>query len=261
MTVSLAPLSASSPRYHRVAVALRQRIRDGAYAGAFPMPGERELAKEFGVGRVTVRTALAGLAEEGLVTRVRGKGTLPLQSGPDNGRLPVRGGLIDYLLSMGRSTQARVLEHRLCPAAAEVAGALRIETGASVLKVVRIREFEGRPISYTTAFVPGDLAWMLPSHALRRSQMVALMEEQGVKVVAAEQSLCAAVAEAGVAETLMLSEAVPLLRVTRTAIDESGRPVQHLVALYHPARYEYHMRLSRVGRETNVWVQSDPNRV
>ena len=55
-----APLT-SLPRFQQVRLILRERIRGGHYATGLPLPGERQLAEEFGVARVTVRSALARL--------------------------------------------------------------------------------------------------------------------------------------------------------------------------------------------------------
>lgn len=260
MQASLRSSSPTSARYHQVRLALRQRIRDGIYTGAFPMPGERELADEFGVGRVTVRSALARLAEEGLVVRLRGKGTLPVQRPEQPLPLKVRGGLLEDLLAMGHRTRARVLEHRLCPAPGYVAQALGLEPGARVLKVVRVRSFKGHPISLTEVYVPSQFVRDLTRRALSDAPMVAVLERHGVRVVSAEQTMGAAVAEPVVAARLGVPEGVALLKVVRTALDQEGRPVQFLVGLFHPDRYEYRMRLSRVGGETKVWVESDQNK-
>lgn len=259
MQVSLSATSSASPRYHQVRLALRQRIRDGVYTGVFPLPGERALAEEFGVGRVTVRSALARLAEEGLVVRVRGKGTVPVQRPEQPQPVKVRGGLLEDLLAMGYRTKARVLEHRTCAAPGYVAQALGIEPGARVLKVVRVRSFKGHPIQLTEVYVPEPFARHLTRRALSDAPMVAVLERHGVRVVAAEQTMGAAVAEPEVAECLGVPEGVALLKVVRTAVDQAGRPVQFLIGLFHPERYEYRMRLSRVGGETKVWVESDQN--
>jgi len=60
-----------------------------------------------------------------------------------------------------------------------------------------------------------------------------------------------------VAAALRVAPGVPLLRVSRVAVDAKGRPVQFLTGLYHPERYEYHMQLSRVGDATKVWIEND----
>jgi len=59
----------------RVARELRARIIRGDYAPGGFLPSERNLTREFGVGRAYIRNALAILAREGLVVRSHGRGT------------------------------------------------------------------------------------------------------------------------------------------------------------------------------------------
>ena len=53
---------------------LRARILDGQLTVGSRMPPERELATRFGVNRVTVRSALARLTLEGLLSVRQGRG-------------------------------------------------------------------------------------------------------------------------------------------------------------------------------------------
>ena len=66
-------------RKANLAVALARTLRadifEGVYAPHTQLPTERELADAYGVGRGYVRMALATLADEGLVKRVRGQGS------------------------------------------------------------------------------------------------------------------------------------------------------------------------------------------
>lgn len=49
-----------------------------------------------------------------------------------------------------------------------------------------------------------------------------------------------------------------LLSVRRTVFDQNERPIQWLHGLYRPDRYEYQMKLSRVGSiDARVWVSSE----
>jgi DNA-binding GntR family transcriptional regulator len=57
----------------QVADDLRGQISAGEVTGR--LPNEQELASQYGVSRVTVRTALAALVDEGLVVSIHGRGT------------------------------------------------------------------------------------------------------------------------------------------------------------------------------------------
>lgn len=245
------------PRFHQLRLILRERLKSGVYEPGMPLPGERLLAEEFGVARVTVRSALARLEEEGLVVRLRGKGTLPAAQAEPPRHLKLRGGLLDNIVNMGLRTKVAVLEWRLVQAASPVSSALELAPGARVLKVVRIRKFKGQPIAYTEVFLPADLADAVARSTLQDMPMLVALERHGVQVEAAEQTMGAALADLHVAKALRLAPGVPLLRVARVVRDSTGRPVQFLVGLYHPDRYEYHMQLSRVGGPTKVWIDSD----
>ena len=62
-------------KYHQIYLVLREQLIEGRFVKA--MPAEIELAKQFNVGRVTVRHAMEKLVAEGLIVRVAGRGTFP----------------------------------------------------------------------------------------------------------------------------------------------------------------------------------------
>ncbi len=63
------------PVHRRLEGALRREIGSGGLGPGSALPSEVELARRYGVSRATVRQALGGLAEGGLVRRVPGRGT------------------------------------------------------------------------------------------------------------------------------------------------------------------------------------------
>src|SRR5205807_1635447 len=62
-----------TPRYREIEQAMRQRLAK-LMPGA-ELPSDAELCAEFGVSRMTARHAMNRLAGDGLVFRVRGRGT------------------------------------------------------------------------------------------------------------------------------------------------------------------------------------------
>ncbi|WP_050778014.1 winged helix-turn-helix domain-containing protein [Micromonospora sp. ATCC 39149] len=63
------------PAALQLAALLRARIQDGTYAAGGLLPSETRLSQEYGVGRGTVRRAVAELRAEGLVDAASGRGT------------------------------------------------------------------------------------------------------------------------------------------------------------------------------------------
>jgi GntR family transcriptional regulator len=252
------------PKYHQVYLVLREHLQEGRFATG--LPGELALMRQFGVARVTVRRALAQLAVEGLIAREPGRGTRALtteEAKPSggrqgSGRKAHLTGLLENLVSMGLQTSVNVLEVAVIPAPAAVAQALSLPVGAPVQKAVRVRSTPEGPFSHITTYVPQTLAQGFGREELARKPILLLLEESGVQVGRAQQTISARLADAEVARHLGVSVGTALLAVRRLIYDAQDRPVQWLHGLYRPDRYEYQMELSRVGSiDAKVWVSKE----
>ena len=246
------------PKYHRIYLVLREQLGDGRFSKGFP--GEMALMAQFGVARVTIRRALQQLANEGLISREPGRGTRPIDmaSAPVPERRAQLTGLLENLVSMGLKTFVKVLEVRGISASETVAEALQIEIGSEVQKAVRVRSTREGALSHITTYVPQRLARSFGRRELSRKPILLLLEESGVRVGRAHQTISARLADAAVAQHLDVSVGTALLAVRRLIYDESDMPVQWLHGLYRPDRYEYQMALSRVGSiDAKVWIAKD----
>jgi GntR family transcriptional regulator len=74
-----------------------------------------------------------------------------------------------------------------------------------------------------------------------------LLEESGIELGRAMQTVSARQADAQVAMELEVAVGTALLSVRRLVFDAADRPVLLLLGLYRPDRYEYQMELSQVG--------------
>src|SRR3712207_5051991 len=63
------------PRATRVYESLRQSIAGGELPPGTKLPAHTELAQQYGVAPLTIRTVLGRLEERGLVSREQGRGT------------------------------------------------------------------------------------------------------------------------------------------------------------------------------------------
>jgi GntR family transcriptional regulator, arabinose operon transcriptional repressor len=63
------------PKYKIVESLLRAQLAEGKLHEGMKLPSEETLAKEFGVAYGTIRQAINGLVQDGLLVRVRGSGT------------------------------------------------------------------------------------------------------------------------------------------------------------------------------------------
>jgi GntR family transcriptional regulator len=258
-------ISMPLPKYHQIYLILREQLREGLFNGG--LPSEMAFQQQFGVARVTVRRALEQLAIEGLISRQPGRGTKPtaslqavaqsqsLASQPHKAQLT---GLLGNLVSMGLSTSVKVLDIRSIAAPLDVAQALQISTGEMVQKAVRVRSTKAGPFSHITTYIPDAIGTHFERKDLIKKPILLLMEEAGVHVGRAEQTISARLADAQLAQHLDVAVGSALLAVRRLIFDNQERPVQWLHGTYRPDRYEYIMQLSRVGDiDAKVWVSKE----
>ncbi len=241
-------------KYHQVYLVLLEQLQEGRHAGG--LPGELELARQFGVGRITVRRALDQLAQEGRILREAGRRTRPaaaLGRQPKHERqaagaavAPLKG-LLGNIVNASRGTTVKVLEWRVIEASPEMAQALQVDAGAKVRKAVRRRSTPAGPVSHITTYVPEALVRGFGRAELAGKPMLQLLQEAGLEAGRAVQTVSARQADAKVAAELQVPVGAALLWVRRLVYDVKERPMQLLHGLYRPDRYEYQMELSQVG--------------
>lgn len=238
------PLLGAAPPTKRAQV--RQRLEqmiDTDHRPGDVIASERELVRQLGVSRVTVRQAIADLVDNGRLERVHGKGTYVM--GPRiNTRL--------HLMSFSREMRARglvpetqVLDAAEAAATPEVAARLGIGTGAPIVRVERLRLADGTPMALEVGFYPSVLFPGLLDNELGSLYDV-FAHVYGVVVTAAVQTIRAESADAAQAKVLGIARRAPLLVQER--LTYAGDAAMELaVSHYRGDRYRIHMDLTPTG--------------
>jgi GntR family transcriptional regulator len=256
------------PKYHQIYLVLCEQLQEGKFEEG--LPGELALMKQFAVARVTVRHALQQMAEEGLIKREPGRGTRPIKRGAavsvsSMGDLTGMGaqqarltGLLENLVTMGLRTSVKVLSVQTLLAPKDIQDKLQLASIDLVQKAERVRHTREGPLSHITTWVPDTFAKGFGKRELAQKPILVLLEEAGVKVGRAEQTISARLADAEMARHLDVPVGSALLSVRRLIYDDQENPIQWLLGLYRPDRYEYQMQLSRVGSiDAQIWVDKE----
>jgi GntR family transcriptional regulator len=238
------------PLYHRIYVVLLQKLTDGSYPEGRAMPGEDELAIDFGVSRVTIRKAIERLEREGLV---RGAGA-PARRPPRPPPRPAQNRILRDQISLAARTRVTILEHGVTRMPRPVAAALGAQTGAPALRIVRVRHDARSPISFTTCHLPLDLAPLVPRRRISSLPISATLAAAGLRLARFGERITATLADTRVAAHLGVDVGTALIAMTRRVEDDAGRVVELLQALYRPDRYEYRVDYTADGtRDDAPW--------
>lgn len=228
-------MPASQPIYERIEKQLRRRLAHAADGQAFP--SEPRLAQEFGVSRMTVRAALAGLERDGLLERVPGKGSFVRRSAAAR---PV-GTLMsfhDQALALGRTPRSRLLEAEVRPASPDQAAALYPgddPSAATIVAITRVRMFDDLPVAIERAAFPAALTALLNAD-LETGSLHNALRRLGLNPSLGTSLLSARTADDDAIE-LAVPATTPLLVETRSIVDQNGVPLEHTVSSYIADRY------------------------
>ncbi len=151
--VSSLDRTSSQPLWAQLEDQLRRRLCEGEFDERFPT--DLELTRHYSVSRHTVREAVAALGRDGLVSRVRGRGTVV-----DHARFEQRMGTLYSLFASIESTgveqESRVL-HVGIEHDKDAVTRLGLEPGSEVFRLDRLRLAGNVPLAFDRAWLPADL--------------------------------------------------------------------------------------------------------
>lgn len=230
------------PLYLQLAWLLQAKIERGDWQRSARVPGELDLMRCFGLGRVTARRALEWLRAEGWLERRAGVGSVVVRAPTTVPALRASVADLQEDLYSGAETRLRLLECTRMEAPPAIRAALQLRAQTAVDRVERLRLQDDQPVAYYlshTIPLGGGFNARLLTQGSRLDQLKAM----GVLVAEVEQSFSASAADTRVAHHLEVRPGTPLLRVTRVVTDIHGRHVDHLLGLYRVDRFQYSHRL------------------
>lgn len=229
------PVSATAgvPLHRQLYLVLHDEIDRGVIAPGEALPTEQTLCDQFGVSRITVRRALADLAEQGYIERRHGVGSFVCQHDPADA--PTGRSYLQELRQTQFETEVEVVELGTRPPTRVVAETLG-RTG-ELLHIVRVRRQRrtGEPLMVTDAWLPPELAPVLTEAALRRAPLYELLSGGGITMNRVRHEITAEIAGPRNAHLLDMPIGAALLRVNRL-VYAADAPHHYLSALLSPSR-------------------------
>lgn len=145
------------PHYQRIKDYILTGIRDRRYPPGAKIPPELELAKQFGVSRMTVNKAVRDLAEAGILLRFAGDGTYVAERKAESPLLDVNN-IAEEIHARGHEYGADVLELAAYQASDEVALRLGVRVGSTVFRSLIVHREDGIAIQLEERYVSPEWA-------------------------------------------------------------------------------------------------------
>jgi len=239
---------AFSPLYQQIKILILNGLRLGEWKPGEAIPSEVEFAARFRVSQGTVRKAIDELATENLLLRRQGKGTFVathterqvqfrfLKLVPDSGLHGSKG-----------PAQREIIGCHRTRADADVARALQLRCGESVVQARRLLSFAGTPTILEDIWLPATPFKGLTAERLANCDgpMYELFEtEFNVRMVRAEEKIRAEPARDGRETLLQVQFGTCLLSVERIAYTYKDAPMELRRGYYRTDTHHYHNTLS-----------------
>jgi GntR family transcriptional regulator len=230
---------APAPLYRQLQRVLREAIHGSLLGPDDALPGERELAEEFKVSRVTVRKALDALVGEGLLSRRQGAGTFVAARVEKN--FSKLSSFTEDMRARGRVPHSVWLSKAAGEVTPEESLTLGLSPGAPVYRFNRIRFADAAPMALEFSTVP---AFCLPAPDAVDVSLYEALERCGHRPRRALQRLRAVLFTPEHAAPLGVAAYSAGLLIVRHGFLEDGRIVEVTHSYYRGDAYDFVAELS-----------------
>ncbi|HET8899836.1 MAG TPA: GntR family transcriptional regulator [Rhodanobacteraceae bacterium] len=222
------------PAYLRLRGAIRRSVEGGGFAPGEPLPSERDLARDLKLSRVTVRKAIAGLVEDGLLNQRHGAGNFVA----DRIVKPFSrmSSFTEDLRARGLDPRSVVLDREIGVVTPDEAMALNLSPGQTVVRLHRQRFSGDTPLAVERAAIPHAI---LLDPASVQSSLYEALDAIGCRPVRALQRLRAVNLNTEQARQLNVPVGSAALALERRGFLVDGRVVEFTRSWYRADAYDF----------------------
>lgn len=226
------------PLYKQLKEQILQDIKAGSFASGRKIPGEFELSEQYGISRITVRSAIAELVKEGYLTKQQGKGTF-LNNPVINENILDDISFTSVCLQNGLTPSSKILKVQRRPANDQDVALLSISPTESVLYIERIRYANGAPVILEHNTFPQRFL-SLADETLENASIYKLLRSQfGIQTLKSQKTIEIALASKEEGQLLETKSKAPILLVHELVKDETDTPIHHTRLLIRGDTFKY----------------------
>ncbi len=209
------------------------------------LSSESDLCRKYSVSRTVVRQALDELERDGLVLKVKGKGTFVTGRKLNTSFVQHSLGFYDSMVNAGHSVKSRVLASELTGCPVSLASALDLNIGDEVIRFDRVRSVDDRPVQVVCATLPSR---MFPGFTdldmTDRSLYQVMRDEYGVRPAGGHRSIEAAALSAEDARHLAAPAGLPALRIESVTRTAEGTVFEYYSAIYRGDGFKFELEIA-----------------
>jgi GntR family transcriptional regulator len=224
---------------------IRGEIDKGVLLPGSRLAPERELCRQLGISRVTLRKALGHLVEAGLLSASHGRGWYVAQALPKKEWPNSLESFSETAARMGLTPHSTVLRAQSTPASIDEAEQLAIAPGTALFRLERVRFLGGVPIALDLTCIALTLVPGIEDVDFRTASLYSTLAEAGVEPVRADSTIEATKADDRAAGHLDVAPGDPLLVMRQVAVGAEREPLFVSTIQYAGDRYRLRTSFAR----------------
>lgn len=231
------------PQYCYIRENLRTLIKQGKLKPGDPILSEKELCKQFGVSRMTVRQAISNLVDEKLLYRKQGKGTFvkELKIEPDISKLT---SFTEDMLSRGIVPSAKTIYQKLGSLPPDVVRRWKLPKDEKITITKRLLFADGEPVGVNISHVPFYLCPGLIEENLEKNSIKSVLSSKyGLIFSVAKQTIEISCARKNDARLLNILPKDPVFLVERVTYLEDGRFLDFTLNIFRGDKYKFYINI------------------
>ncbi|WP_405578891.1 GntR family transcriptional regulator [Streptomyces sp. NBC_01190] len=224
---------------------IRGEIDRGVLRPGGRLPPERELCRQLGISRVTLRKALGSLVEAGVLSPSHGRGWYVAQTVQQKEWPNSLESFSETASRMGLTPHSKVLRAEANPATIDEAERLGIAPGTPLFRLERVRLLEGVPIALDLTRLRLALVPEIERVDFSTRSLYSTLADAGVEPVRADSTIEATKADGQAAEHLGLAPGDPVLVMRQLALSAQQEPLFVSTIQYAGDRYRLRTSFAR----------------
>lgn len=226
------------PVYYQLKNDLTSKIAKGVWKSGDCIASERELCEIYGVSRMTIRQAVGELVQEGVLLRIKGKGTFVCEQKLKQQDMM---SFTEIIKKTGNELVTEVLEFSTIETPEDFEDIFTLD---NLYKIKRKRIVDKECVALETVYIPVDYCGYIDKDMLNGS-LFKILEKFGYVVDYSTSSISAIIINEELKEIFSVDQEVPMLKVISKTYDNKDKMIFLEEAIYRSDKYLLEVNISR----------------
>ncbi|MCF0146915.1 MAG: GntR family transcriptional regulator [Clostridium sp.] len=230
--------SSPIPVYYQLKNDLISKISEGVWKPGDCISSEREFCEIYGVSRMTIRQAIGELVQEGVLLRIKGKGTFVCEQTFKQKDMM---SFSEIVKQMGKTLRSEIVEFKKISTPEDLTDIFLLD---ELYKITRKRIVDEECVAIEKVYIPVDYCGYIDEEMLKGS-LFKILEGFGYKVDYSQSSIVSVIMDDELKEVFSVNQQVPMLKIISKTYDLNDKLIFLEEAIYRSDKFTLEVNISR----------------